>query len=140
MREWVFLCGGTTVSTRGGAAVSRLNLAEPGKNITLQVDDIMQRMIADVPNFLTDLLEVAAYIYCADQLASRGGVFMQSLGRDWRRRMRFVIPVRELDLWTSNEIVDRLTHLLTFMSEDEYVFEFVAARAPPPVSEYLNFS
>ncbi len=140
MPKWVFLCGDADAPTREQEIVWHLNLAEPGKNITLRVGDITRRMVADVPDFLTDLLEIAAYIYCADQLASRGGVSMRSLGREWRRRMRFIIPVRELNLWSSDEIVEHLTHLLTFMSEDEYVFEFVAARAPPPLSAYLNFS
>jgi 7-cyano-7-deazaguanine synthase in queuosine biosynthesis len=106
----------------------------------LQLEDISRPMVTDVPDVLTDLLEVATYVYCADQLVSRGGEVMQALGSQWRRSLRFIVPVRELDLWTSQEVWESLEHLLAFLSDDEIRFQFVEAESPPTLSTYLDFS
>jgi 7-cyano-7-deazaguanine synthase in queuosine biosynthesis len=131
-------CGGARVALRPHEAALLLQLTGPDANITLHIDDISRPMVADVPEVLTDLLEIATYVYCADQLVSRGGAAMQGLGSQWRRRLRFVVPVRAPDLW--NSVVESLVHLLSFLSEDEYRFEFVRAAEPVKLNTYLDFS
>jgi hypothetical protein len=105
MSETLVLCGGTSAPKRGAAKTLRLNLGGSNANVSLRIEDISRRMVADIPDVLTDLLEVATYVYCADQLVSRGGEAAQALGADWRRQLNFVVPVREPDLWTLPEAV-----------------------------------
>jgi hypothetical protein len=85
---------------------------------------------------MLDLLEVATYVYAADQAAARGRP--EDLGSAWRREMRFRIPVRDLGRWSAPELVGPLTETLGFLSEDDYHFEFVRRRPDPPPG-YFTF-
>jgi 7-cyano-7-deazaguanine synthase in queuosine biosynthesis len=96
-------------------------------------------MLTSVRGVLADLLEVATYIYCADQFVSRGGATGSGLSAGWRRDLRFVIPVREPDRWSSTEVTGSLQRVLAFMSDDNARFEFVRETAEPPATEYLDF-
>ncbi len=139
MGETLILCGGARAGSSGKKNTLRLALSGANENIALQIEDISRRMLADVPSVLTDLLEIAAYVYCADQLVSRGGDTMQNLGADWRRDLKFVIPVREPELWQAPEIRGNLERLLAFMSEDTIRFDFIPAEAPASINRYFNF-
>ena len=54
--------------------VCRIALDVRGKdrNVNLRIADISRSMVSNIPDLLLDLLEIAAYVYCADQHASRG--------------------------------------------------------------------
>ena len=97
MPERLVLCGGE----RGVGVDSALHLALDGRsqNITLKLEDVSKRLVAKVPGLLIDLVEIATYVYCADQATSRGGEAQAGMGSDWRRRFRFVVPVRHPDHW-----------------------------------------
>jgi len=105
------------------------------RNVNLRIDYISRGMLGNVPELLIDLLEIAAYIYCADQRASRGSDFLKNYGEDWRRNLHFVIPVRYPDIWNQHGITDILCDTLGFMSDDRYSFEFVSSNAPPNAKE-----
>jgi len=75
-----------------------------GKNVNLRIECITRGMLANVPDLLLDLLEIAAYIYCADQRLSRGTAQLTNFGENWRRDLHFVIPVREPSLWQMHEV------------------------------------
>src|SRR5262249_36057828 len=109
-----------------------------GRNVDLHLHDISRRMAADIPPILTDLIEIAAYVFAADEMASRGGSTMAGMGRDWRRRFRFVIPIRNPGIWSRPEVVEALTEALGFMSEDEFYFEFLPHDAPAPIEHYFD--
>jgi len=96
-------------------------------------------MVRRVPDFLVDLLEIAAYVYCADRATSRGGDVQLGMGRDWRRKFRFVIPVREPRRWKDPKVLEWLRSVLFFLSEDNCTFEFERARDPPPYPDYFDF-
>jgi len=137
----VIVCGGlpSPASARGRQAVT-LDLRQPGGNVTLQVQDISGRMTANMPPVLVDLLEVAAYIYSADQAVTRGGPTSQDFGAAWRRRFEFHIPVRLPDLWSSKPVRNALCETLGFLSDDEYEFSFKKLRKEQPATGYLDFS
>lgn len=138
--ERVILCGG--LSTPDGAAKKPtvpLSLSGTQSNVTLKVSDISQKMAANISPVLIDLLEIATYVYCADQATTRGGRAAQDYGARWRRRFRFHIPVREPDLWASAAVSKALTVTLGFLSDDEYEFTFNKLAKPPPVDQYLDF-
>jgi hypothetical protein len=137
----VILCGGLPppASARGGQAVA-LDLRQPDGNVTLKVQDISGRMTANMPPVLVDLLEVAAYVYSADQAVTRGGPTSQDYGAGWRRRFEFHIPVRLPDLWSSKPVRNALCETLGFLSDDEYEFSFRRLRKEQPATGYLDFS
>jgi len=139
MGEWLVSCG-NALTPHDSAVVRRLRLHLDGhaRNVNLHLHDISRRMAADIPPILTDLIEIAAYVFAADEMASRGGLTMAAMGRDWRRRFRFVIPVRDPGLWSRPEVVEVLTDALNFMSEDEFHFEFVLHDAPAPIEHYFD--
>ena len=138
--ERVILCGGLTGP--GGAtekATVRLSLSGTQSNVALKVSDISERMVANLPPELIDLLEIATYVYCADQATTRGGPAGRGYGASWRRQFCFYIPVRAPDLWASSAVTAALCDTLAFLSDDEYEFTFRKLVEPPPVEQYLDF-
>ena len=80
MSERLVLCGGA----RRAGVNSALRLALDGslQNITLKLEDISKRLVRNVPDLLVDLVEIATYVYCADQATSRGGDAQVGMGAD----------------------------------------------------------
>jgi hypothetical protein len=64
MADRLVVCGSAASSRRSGKAL-RLDLAGPDRNVELRLQDISKRMVTHVPDLLTDLLEVAAYVCTA---------------------------------------------------------------------------
>jgi hypothetical protein len=138
MSERLVLCGGAMPA--GGESPLRLALDGRLQNITLKLEDISKRLVANVPDRLIDLIEIAAFIYCADQATSRGGEAQAGMGSDWRRRFRFIIPVRHPDHWSHPKVLEPLCDAISFLSEDDYEFEFEKATNPAELANYLELS
>ncbi|MGH9709674.1 MAG: hypothetical protein ACRD37_03910 [Candidatus Acidiferrales bacterium] len=79
MPERHVLCGGT--KRTAGASALRLALSVWAQNITLTLEDISKKMVRNVPDLLVDLIEIATYVYCADQATSRTGLARLEWGR-----------------------------------------------------------
>ena len=94
-----------------------LRLRGPDPEVTLQLEDISRGFVEQIPARFIDLLELATYVYCADQAVTRGGPGVQNVGGDWRRTLRFSIPVRDLDFWRSSQVQALLASTLGFLSE-----------------------
>ena len=90
-----------------------------------------------MPAEFEDLLEIAAYVYCADQATSRGGKNVDGFGDAWRRHFWFKIPVRRLEFWKRAEVQKVLRETLEFLSDDYFDFEFVAGKGAPRMQEYF---
>jgi len=118
----------------------QLRLWGPHQNVTLCIDDIRRCMLSDIPSQFLDLIEIATYIYCADQAVTRGGDGVDNLGENWRRRLYLRIPVRNPDLWSSSDLQKLMGSTLGFLSEDEYLFDFTKLEKGPPIQQYLKFS
>ena len=76
-----------------------------------------------------DLLLVAASVFTADSILSRGGRVRSDLGAQWARDLQFVVPVSDPDFWRSvhGELGDP-----PFLTGDHFGFDFVhRARRPP---------
>ena len=137
VREHLVLCG--NVGARDGSqAPLRLELDEPRRNVRLSITDISRRLVADIPDVLVDLLQVASYVYAADAAVSRGGKTDAQMGSRWRRRFRFIIPVSRPEVWSA--VSSPLVETLSFLSEDDYVFEFQQLDARRNVQSYFEFS
>ena len=140
MSAFDIVCGGAEPALPpGDRTLVRLNVAGTGQNVNLRITDISRAMLATVPDVLVDLLEIAAYVYCADQRCPRGSDKLPQLGRDWRRQMHFVIPVRQPDLWNSAEVTGAPCDVLGILADDFYTFSFVrASESLPPRERYFD--
>jgi 7-cyano-7-deazaguanine synthase in queuosine biosynthesis len=119
----------------------RLRLSgKDGKgNITLRIEDVHRKMFQQVPSLFNDLLEVATYVYSADQVIRRGADDVDSFGDGWRRDLHFVVPVRNPDFWNSPQVQEALCSTLRFLSDDQYQFDFVKLDQDHPFQDYLGF-
>jgi 7-cyano-7-deazaguanine synthase in queuosine biosynthesis len=137
--ERIILCGGVPPPPRARREnILKLRLGDADDEIRLKISDITNRLAAELPHILTDLVEVATYIYCADQAVTRGGDGVVAHGRDWRRRFSFHIPVRALDVWSSDAVRTVLRDTLGFLSDDDYEFHFYGYKNPVPMQTYLE--
>jgi len=132
MRRFQIDCGGLT---SGEGKAIRLDVRGDTQNVRLRIDNITRRMLGNVPDLLLDLLEIAAYVYCADQRASRGSDELTNYGDHWRRDLHFSIPVRCLDVWLDAQVQEELCATLGFLSDDTYTFEFIPAEEPAQIKE-----
>lgn len=144
MAERLVICGGLPARASGKEDVLELDVKASegaGSRVNLKLGDLSVRMVEDVPHVLTDLIEIAAYVYCADQFTRRGGETMSDMGRDWFRRFRFRIPVRRIDLWQRADIRESLIETLASLSDDHFDFDFVPHPEPQPtgLQPYLDF-
>jgi len=139
----LFLCAGSARPSKAVYASKTetipLLLWGSSANIALRISDITRKMVANLPELYTDLLEISTYVHCADQTTPRGGSGARSIGAKWRRNMNFVVPVRKPDFWSKQEVVEALVETLTFLSDDNYDFHFVKLTNPPPVETYFEF-
>lgn len=122
------------------ANMVRLRLGGPNGDIHLKSDDLSRPLTTDIPSTFSDLIEIATYVYCADQAVTRGGDGVENVGADWRRTFNFTIPVRNAGFWRRPEVMLALQETLSFLSEDEYHFEFCDLTNPPELQNYLAFS
>src|ERR1044072_8600077 len=118
-------CGGIVPPSAGTVAALELNVQGRNRNVNLKIMDIHRSMVTSIPDVLMDLLEVAAYVYCADQRIRRGGEALTHTGGKWRRDFHYIIPVRNVDLWNSEPVMKALADTLWFLTQDEHQFEFV---------------
>jgi hypothetical protein len=137
-----FLCGEATDDEPANEeSVLRLSNFGTGRNVYLHIDDIIRSLATVVPPPFADLIEIATYVYVADQSHTRGGgAGVEDMGANWRRRLHFEIPVRCPDLCRGSDIALALRDTLSFLSEDEYSFAFRRYKKPPPPELFFNFA
>ena len=135
--ERQIFCGGVAPRPKGNA----LNLSIGAKApIKLDTDELARPICGEPAARFTDLIEIATYVYVADQAVTRGGAGVENVGADWRRRLHFTIAVRDPGFWSSDEVQAALVGTLSFLSEDEYHFKFVKLTHGPLVQAYLPFA
>jgi hypothetical protein len=122
MRERMVVCGGLQAPRGSPTDMLKLDVnasAGSPRKVNLHLGDLSRPMADNIPDVLTDMLEIAAYVYCADQFTKRGTELMTNMGADWRRKFRFRIPVRCPDVWRKDSVREALVETLGFLSEDE---------------------
>ena len=138
------LCGNASAKGLSEDPKRDLRLRLSGKeghgNITLRIEDIHSKMFGNVPTQFHDLLEIATYVYSADQAIKRGADDVDSFGDGWRRDLHFVVPVRNLDFWWQPEVLETLRSTLGFLSDDNYQFDFVKMDQDHTIQQYLEFN
>lgn len=135
----IIVCGGAP-APRGVPPdqIVRLDLGGDEPSVDLEIADISRRLSSDVPDVLTDLIEIASYVYCADQAVTRGGEGVLAFGAHWRRNFIFHIPVRMPSMWSSLSVLDVLQKTLAILSEDTYEFHFAQRTNAVPMQQYLK--
>src|SRR5262245_35736271 len=121
--ERVILCGsvGDRALPLGLKEPLRLRMWGPHSNVHLKIEDVRKAMYKEVPCVFLDLIDIATYVYCADQAITRGGGGIHDsgeIGQNWRRTLFFRIPVRNPEVWSSNSVLPQLISTLSFLSED----------------------
>ena len=138
------LCGDATVKGKHKDSDRDLRLQISGRgghgNVTLHIEDIHSKMFRSVPTQFHDLLEIATYVYGADQAIKRGADDVDNFGDAWRRDLHFVIPVRNPDFWATPQVLQTLRSTLGFLSDDNYQFEFVALKQDHAIQDYLELN
>ncbi len=107
--------------------------------IRLRISQLSRKLVANLPDVVTDLIEIATYVYAADAAIRRGGLTDAGMGAMWRRRFMFEIPVRRPELWSSPQLKAELSRTLGFLSDDVYQFEFLTNRAPQEFERFFKF-
>jgi hypothetical protein len=130
VKTFLIECGVSVPSADGTIA---LDVRGASRNVNLRIDYITRGMLGNVPDLLIDLLEIAAYVYCGDQRASRGSDKLTNYGEHWRRDLNFTIPVRYPEIWDEPQINDVLCKTLGFLSDDSYSFKFARSKGLPHV-------
>lgn len=70
-----------------------------------------------LPPRILDLLQIAAYIFCADRMANRGA--RNSINNDsWARTFEINVPVMDYDYWNNAKVLSALEEALQFMTGD----------------------
>lgn len=143
----LILCGGAKLHSRQqywrNAKTIELRIGRAGSedsNVNLRISDLTDRLTANLRDIELDLLEIATYIYCADQASTRGGDREIDYGEAWYRDFRFEIAVRRPDFWSSDEVVADLVRCLTDLSGDNFEFQFSQVRTASRHKEYFEFA
>jgi hypothetical protein len=95
-------------------------------NVNIELPAFVDQ-ISHLPPRLLDLLEIAAYVYCADRHTNRGRKNAVEY-HNWSRSLHFFVKVRDFKFWSLDAVSNRLGSLLTFLAGDrEYKFTFQVA-------------
>ncbi len=139
--EHLFLCGGAPEPkrTKADRKLHSLALHGRGRNVTLKLSNISRPLAVGIPPRVLDLLEIAGYVYAADQLVSRGGRVGHGVGKDWHRVMHLEIPVRLPGFWKRPKVSALIHRTLSFLAGEEWKISFEKLRNAPPEQSYLDF-
>jgi 7-cyano-7-deazaguanine synthase in queuosine biosynthesis len=118
----------------------QLSCSGKRQNVRIRLENIERKLVSNLDSLLVDLLEVASYVYSADQAVPRGGRTAGTNGELWNRRFRFEIAVRNPDVWNRPDVKQALVQCLSWLSDDNYRFEFRKLKSPPDVQTYLELN
>jgi 7-cyano-7-deazaguanine synthase in queuosine biosynthesis len=113
-----------------------INRADPDHPLNLYVQPLHETVWTNVAPYLDDLLHVAAVVFAADQMVSRGGTEDPNL-RAWHRELTLCIPVADPDRWNRPAVHTALRGTLDFLTEDTWDFHF--APAAPAQQQFTLF-
>ena len=117
-------------SDRGALALDYMDRSGGLANVKIGLPKFV-RDVYHLPDRTLDLLELAAYVYCADRMRSRGSKDAVEY-HAWARSFHFVVKVRDYDFWKHSDVSVCLSRALQFMTGDrEYRFSFQPGHSTP---------
>ena len=107
---------------------SMINLLHQDINgITHNIEVAYAKFVKDpdaINRRVLDLLQIAAYVFSADRMATRGERDSVNYN-SWARSFNFKIPVYDIDFWNTKDTHEVLSAALQFMTGDrKYKFTF----------------
>ncbi|WP_339749228.1 7-cyano-7-deazaguanine synthase [uncultured Rubinisphaera sp.] len=142
--EHYIICGGVSPSLSSECETTSVRFQLYGSDnetkLTLRINDLHRQMYQNVSGRFRDLLDIATYVYAADQVVRRGKKDVETLGSYWRRDLNFFIPVRDLDFWASENVIDCLAETVGFLSDDQYRFNFFKIPKENSFQNLFNFN
>lgn len=129
------LCNGAKVTTLpdDGSALRLDYRLGNSPNVRIGLPSFVDQL-THIPPRLLDLLELAAYVYCADRWSGRGAKDAVEY-HGWSRAFHFHMKVRDFAFWSEPSIAEKLKTTLTFLSGDREVdFAFQPGHDTPPAS------
>ncbi len=141
----LLLCSGITASdltyNSNGREVIELNGLGADANVNIRLEDVARIFLRHLSPRLVDLIEIASYVYAADCGTQRGKQWSDDMATEpWGRDFHFVVPVRDLAFWEREDVRTLLVKTLRFLSNDQYLFDFIGLSDQRPVQGYLQFS
>ena len=81
MKRCHFVCGGASLpeSWNEKEDVRRLDVQGSNRNVDLRIESLSRALMDNIPDSVMDLLEVGAYVFCADQQTGRGSEMILSM-------------------------------------------------------------
>lgn len=122
-RRWSFNAGEDRLGSTRGVTVNEIRVAE-----------YLGRPLS---GSTMDLIELVAAIHLSDRGESRPRA--RKSGDSWSRRLHLIMGVRDLRRWSDPGIYDRLLQLLRWLTDDEWLIEFVPRVAPERGAECVQF-
>lgn len=112
---------------------------QPG-HLNIKLHALSRKMLTELPPRFTDLLEIASYVYAADQLQRRDTPMQPRLGAEWRRTFHLHVAVRDVGFWARPDVQEQLTSMLQFLSDDLFHFTFAPLKSRPWSQGFLEYS
>jgi 7-cyano-7-deazaguanine synthase in queuosine biosynthesis len=148
--SYVLLCNGAQLRSGRGAKCQGTGAVDgdrtrllwtygAAKNVRLTLDELTDPLLQNLPPRIVDLLELAALVYGADQCCRRMPGRQFDYGDLWHRQFTFYVAVRCPQFWKRASVLKTLSETLTFLSDDDYDFQFQQMSEPPSVQQYLEF-
>jgi hypothetical protein len=125
--------------TSDGKERLRFDVDGKPKAVAIRIEGLTQPLVADLPDWPRDLLEIAALVYGIDSAVSRGGIGLRQMGKDWYRHFSVEMPVRCLSLWSRPDVKSALEETLMALSDDSFDFKFVPSDAEPASASWFGF-
>lgn len=82
-----------------------------------------------------DWIDVAMAVYVADRLSFRE---LEKYRDNWKRNFDLKIAVRNLEIWSNQDIQNELKNVLSFYTDDDWEFEFVLLESYNRLSSINN--
>lgn len=102
------VCDATTIN------ITNRDFGDITANVTIGYEKFV-RDPESLPPRILDLLQIAAYVFCADRMAFRGA--RGSLNNEsWARSFEFNMPVMDLAFWNDAKTSKALCEALRFMT------------------------
>jgi len=93
-------------------------------NFDLKFEKLEQYFLRRASPRQFDFLDIASTVFAADCQFTRGGAVRADFGQNWRRNLKFKIPVRDPEFWSQAAVRAALTDAVEFLCEDTVSFEF----------------
>jgi hypothetical protein len=96
------------------------------KNVHLFGEHRGQTILSSIVDLYFDLIQIASYVYAADQQLPRGGIRRDVYGKQFRRTITLCLPVNNPEFWSRPEIIAPLRDALQFATDDQWFLRFAA--------------